>query len=343
MRTVRIFGVSVSSDVKNAVLSSLAKSGRAAGLDCDIVAEKRYVPCDVAVVWGQQKVTGRSGTKASGEHLFRSEVLTRHAGPVVIIDAPLLGRKVPMHRRRPWLFRKLVPRHAAWAHRLFPSWQPANEAFSEFRIGVGGALGDNGGLALAPFAHDRYWLLEKRLDLPPLKSYRTSGKHIIVIGQVPGDASLRGIDVNQWILATCSRLLQLTDRPIRVRPHPGAGDSNPELVEALTGTGVVIEDASKPFNESLDDAWAVVTFCSGAAIDALMAGVPAIAASSASFAWDVTDHDLEHVVAPTEFPREPWLDRLAAAQWSRAEIDSGAIWQPLMMACDAAGLTRTAA
>ena len=342
MQTVRIFVGSVSSDTKNAVLSNLAKSGQASGLDCNIVAEKRYVPCDVAVVWGQPKVTRRSGTKASGEHLFRSEVFARHAGPVVIIDAPLLGRKVPMYRRRHWLFRKLVPRHAL-AHRLFPSWQSAKEDFSEFRVGVGGALGDNGGLALAPFAHGRYRLLEQRLDLPPLKSYRKTGKNVIVIGQVPGDASLRGLDVNQWIVKTSSRLLQLTDRSICVRPHPGAGASNPKLMEALKGMGVMIEDASRPLGTSLEDAWAVVTCCSGAAIDALMAGVPAIASSSASFAWDVTDHNLEQVVAPTEFPREQWLDRLAAAQWSRAEIDSGAIWPPLLMACDAARLSRTAA
>ena len=342
MRTVRIFGLSVSSDAKTAVLASLAQSGRAAGLDCDMVTERRYVSCDLAVLWGQPKTERRRGGEASEEHLFRSEIIARHAGPVLIIDAPLFGRRVPVHRRRPWLFRKIVPRNSAWAHRLAPSWQSANEVFEEFRVGIGGALGDNGGLALAPFVHGRYRLLEQRLELPPLRPYRKTGRNILVIGQVPGDASLRGIDINAWIETTSARLQQLTDRPIRVRFHPGAGAPNSRLTQALRAKGVAIEEASHSFSRSLEDAWAVVTCCSGASIDALMAGVPVIASSPASFAWDVTDHELEHVVAPTEFQREQWLDRLAAAQWSRAEIGSGAIWQPLLMACDAARTSQTA-
>ena len=313
MPIVRVFSGSVASDTKIDLLASLASSGSVLGMDCRVVSEQRYTPCDVAVIWGQSKTARRFGGTDLAEHVFRSEVISRHAGPVVIIDAPLMGRKVQAHRRRPWLFRKLVPRRAAWAQRLFPFWHSMNEVFGEYRVGLGGALGDNGGLALAPFAQGRYQLLARRLQLPPLQPYRRNGQNVIVMGQVPGDAALRGLDIDEWIVNTSTRLRQLTDRPVRVRLHPGAGTPDPKLIAALQVIGVAVEEPSRSFANSCQDAWAVVTYCSGAAIDALMAGVPAIATSSASFAWDVTDHDLACVVSPTEFPREEWLERLAAA------------------------------
>ena len=178
--------------------------------------------------------------------------------------------------------------------------------------------------------------MAKRLGMPEVQPYRTAGRHIVVVGQVPGDSSLRGENINDWLLDTCARLRRLSNRPIVARLHPLARSH--EVVgmhDRLEELSVEIDDPSRPFSRTLNDAWSVVTYSSGAAVDALIAGVPAIAMGRASFAWEVTDHHLEKAVDPTLYDRRPWLERLAAAHWCIDEIARGEVWQPLLGALSA--------
>jgi hypothetical protein len=76
----------------------------------------------------------------------------------------------------------------------------------------------------------------------------------------------------------------------------------------------------------LSDAWVTITYSSSAAIDSILAGVPAVALSPASLAWPVADHGLNSVSELTLRERRPWLDRLAHSQWSIEEIERGIVW-----------------
>ena len=79
----------------------------------------------------------------------------------------------------------------------------------------------------------------------------------------------------------------------------------------------------KPVQEVLKRSWVMVTYSSGAAVDALIEGVPCITFSPASMAWPVSDHRLECIERPTLFAREQWLYDLAYAQWSPEEMREG--------------------
>lgn len=135
-----------------------------------------------------------------------------------------------------------------------------------------------------------------------LKPWRSDGEFILVLPQ-------RGIGPEgvamprQWAREVVDRLRKVTRRPIRVRPHPGKDKS----------------DLAPDF----DNCWAAVTWGSGAAIKAIVAGVPVfheferwIGASAARFGLD----DLEDRFLGD---REPMLNRLGWAQYSESEIASG--------------------
>jgi hypothetical protein len=316
-------------------LRAMWLGARRMDLDCAMVEPLRYEPSDVAVVWGMPKEESSKSAKGRERQRFRHDLFNRHRGPVVVMDAPVIGRRMRPSAPLPWWLRKLPPREVAWASKFLPV--ETGEPIAHYRIGLG-SFPDEGALALAPFCSGRWDRLARWLGHPKVKPWRTDGRHILVIGQAPGDAALRGVDMNAWLLATALELREKTDRPITLRPHPRAGEFGDAVILALLKERwIKLEDAGTPIAECLEGAWSAVTYSSGAAIEALMAGIPAISLSPASFAWTVTDHAIADAVTPTLHDRAPWLEKIAAAQWCEDEIVSGAVWVPLAEAIAAAG------
>ncbi len=136
-----------------------------------------------------------------------------------------------------------------------------------------------------------------------IKPWRLCGTEIVVLPQRGiGEANIAM--PKTWTVEIVKRLKALTDRPIRIRPHPG-----------ITKTVAVERD--------IENAFAVVTWGSGAAIKAIACGVPTFYCfdrwiGGGAAAW-FTDGGLERQ-APD---RLPMFERLAWAQWSLAEIATG--------------------
>lgn len=135
-----------------------------------------------------------------------------------------------------------------------------------------------------------------------VKPWRSGGYHIVVC--VQSDEFLRvvaGVDNGAagW-LASIRRVLGGTKRPLVVRAKR---DSRP-LVDDLAG------------------AHALVTYCSAAANEALIAGVPVHVAAGAAL-------DLSTPLAEIDTPRRPdgrerWAAVLADNQWTLEELERGA-------------------
>ena len=65
----------------------------------------------------------------------------------------------------------------------------------------------------------------------------------------------------------------------------------------------------------------VITYTSNAAVDAVMAGIPAITHHDGSMARAVSSHNIEHALFRPD--RTEWGSRLAYCQWLPDEIASG--------------------
>lgn len=144
-----------------------------------------------------------------------------------------------------------------------------------------------------------------------LLPWRRDGKHVLLCGQVPWDASVDHINFNAWLSVARESLARVTERPVRFRPHPQIAKPDMSL------------------EEDLEDCWAVVTFNSNAAVDAAIRGVPVFAADAGSMAYPIANKDLSHIEIPSTPERKQWLNNLAYTQWTQEEMRQGLTWAHL--------------
>jgi hypothetical protein len=138
-----------------------------------------------------------------------------------------------------------------------------------------------------------------RFDLRP---WRKKGRHVLVlcsrgIGE-PGIAQPK-----DWPIEIARRLHEITDRPIKVRLHPG--------------------DKGASMDEDLAGAHACVTWASGSAIKALAAGFPIFYQLSNWIGASASVLGVDDLESPFLGDRLPTFQRLAWAQWTSAEIATG--------------------
>ncbi len=180
------------------------------------------------------------------------------------------------------------------------------------------AAGFNGLNGRADFCNegsppDRWEALE--VDLQP----RGPGKALLLCGQVPWDASVQHSNHMAWVENTASRLAEDWPGELLLAPHPKGPQYDMGGWQRING----------PIEEKLALAHACVTFNSNCAVDALIAGVPAVTMDEGSMAWDVTPHSLRDLVDIELPPRYQWAADLAYTQWTLEEFASGEAWSHL--------------
>ena len=260
-----------------------------------------YKECDVAVFFGSWK------PREKGTHQTRTSVAA-NAKRFVCIETPLLNRVTDREN-------------------------------SFWRVGVNGYL-----------SQDAYWpelcsndakKRLKMLDIDWTGWKSDPDGHILVALQLPGDASLRGADINDWALRTILDIRQNTNRFVVVRNHPLSSQrafaDHEELARKLLLAGVqnirFSDGAEVPWSDDLRNAYCTVTYTSGLAIDSVVAGIPTIAYDPGNFAWSISSHSVEEideVKMVSDDTVSAWLKKLSGCQWSQAEMRDGTAWQHLL-------------
>lgn len=159
--------------------------------------------------------------------------------------------------------------------------------------------------------------------MKPWRAWHTAG-YALLIGQVPGDASIRHLDFKSWARQMADELDHMRLTPI-YRPHPISVQRNDRWHPPRTRLSLAT------LKEDLDGACLAVSYNSNAGVDAVLAGVPTIACDRGSMAWDVASHDV--TAEPVMPDREPWAHRLAWSQWTLDEIENGVAWDALRTVC----------
>lgn len=260
-----------------------------------------YVPCDIAVIFGSWK------PREKGTHQVRTAV-ANSAKTFVVIETPLLNRLT-------------------------------SEPNSSWRVGINGFLNrDARWPSLADSDADAR-LQDLGIDWQGWQHNDVG--HIVLALQLPGDASLRGIDINDWALRAVDKIRVVSDRPIVIRNHPMCSQrafaDHEELARRLLlrghnhlrfSDGLVV-----PWADDLAGAYCTVTYTSGLAIDSIVNGIPTVACDPGNFAWGISEHDLgaiENLTLPGSDVVHQWLRQLCACQWSEQEMQRGRAWKAIL-------------
>lgn len=146
-----------------------------------------------------------------------------------------------------------------------------------------------------------------------LQPWRADGGHVLVCPNrsfgMPGM-----IMPCDWARDVANRLKKLTGREIRVRPHPGN------------------VPAKRPLADDLKGAWAVVIWGSSVGVQALVGGIPVICESPYWICKEAAGALNEIDALGTKPDRLSALNRMAWAQWTLAEIESGKAFDHLLRA-----------
>jgi hypothetical protein len=155
-----------------------------------------------------------------------------------------------------------------------------------------------------------------------MKPWRqTSGDYVLILGQVPGDASLQGRNLMPWYESIAVLAKDAYGLPVYFRQHPGCAKRGVNQMPRHTLKSV------GSLEEALAGAHVTVTFNSNSGVDSVIAGVPNLTLDQGSMAWEVSGHQVGDYVTPD---RDSWAHSLAWKQWRLEEISSGFALQHLL-------------
>ena len=240
-------------------------------------------------------------------HNVRRDVV-KNAPTFVVVETPLLGRV------------------------MF-------ERSSQHRIGIDGFLNNTGTFLGGNAGNDRL----SALDIKWNGWNNNPNGHIVLMLQLPGDASLRGINMWQWGMWAYQSIRKYTNKKIIIRTHPG---HHPKEMDAVykfisdvslnedKNVEVVIGSKERPLASDLKDAYCTVSYSSGSSIDSVLAGIPTIAMDPGNFAYGISSNYIEHIDGDnirkaSDGDVVQWLQNLSYSQWSVLEMASGRAWQHL--------------
>jgi len=146
-----------------------------------------------------------------------------------------------------------------------------------------------------------------------IEPWRTDGQHILIACQSDLWHQLHhGMNAAQYATHIAGEIRKHSERPIVVRQKPRS---------AIVGAYMLSAD--------LRNCWALVTHSSMAALEAVLAGVPAFVLAQCAIS-PMARADLSEIEAP-RMPedRERWAGVLADNQWALPDIRNGTAWRAL--------------
>lgn len=161
-----------------------------------------------------------------------------------------------------------------------------------------------------------------------LKPWRTNGSHILITLQRPLGWSMRGLNLESWLDTTFNKIRMHSDRPIRIRWHPGDWKAFPRYAALLKKYNARLSSQETDINKDLVGCWAVVCHNSTPSAVASIEGIPAFITDEPKWcqAGDVANTDFSLLENPVLPDRELWIRKLAQCHWSFDDLRSGRCW-----------------
>lgn len=163
------------------------------------------------------------------------------------------------------------------------------------------------------------------VEMKPWKA-DSAGEYVLVAYQYAA-VPMHNIDKRPYFQEALEELAAVSDRPIHFRKHP--------LDRGRTALpSGVIESTEPSFEEALRRAHCVVTYDSNAALEAVLAGVPAF-----TLGKSITDPVAMKIMEPADWKkannpdrpdRQQWAHWIAYLQYSGIEMSNGEAWRIML-------------
>jgi hypothetical protein len=178
----------------------------------------------------------------------------------------------------------------------------------------------------------RWSAVQQNLNIH-LKPWRTQGNHVLLCLQRDGGWSMGGVEVLDWAMKIILQLRRYTNRPIRIRAHPGdkrAKKYCDRLIKLCVGRrllNVELSTSDTSLEHDLKNCWAVVNHNSSPAVGAAIEGIPVFVTDpERSQVREIAETRLDKIETPTTPDRDAWIQRLSQFHWSHQELQDGTAW-----------------
>lgn len=256
----------------------------------EIMDDMEYKPgADLDVIFGSWK-------KRNVPHHNLKRDIVDNSKNVVVIETPLLHRG------------------------------PVKEVMGDswFRVGLNGFM-RNADYVSVTKGRKSFMLTDKILS--ENQDSKQDEDYILVVLQLPGDASLDFFDINEWCVDTVKAIRKTTDRDIVIRypqlPREFSFMEKIADIDNIYYQNGTYEDRVV----TLNNAYAVVTFSSGMGVEAILNGNRTHVYSKNGF-WS-KQSSLDEVLNKNylNFDQDvtslPWRRSIESTQWHEEEIKSG--------------------
>lgn len=164
-----------------------------------------------------------------------------------------------------------------------------------------------------------------------LKPWRTEGNHILLLCQRPKGWNMFAPSQELWMDETIAKIRQFTQRPIRIRMHPGDGNREAMIkkIQRQYNDTITLSTASN-IREDLINCWASIGYNSTPNVVSAIEGIPVYVEDPVhSWASDISFQDLSKIESPPLLDRTAWSNKIANIHWSNKEVQQGLLWSAM--------------
>ena len=209
-------------------------------------------------------------------------------------------------------------------------WKYLDDSGTYLRYSLDGPFYDRAEYANHNSTAAKWAEISQRLNIQLQPPQSNTDGHILICVQRDGGFAMKTLDPQIWLQQKISEIRSVTDRAIRIRPHPGKFVmSNFESYTRMPGVTVSDPLASK-LADDLQGAHSAVFFNSSASVAAACAGISVFADDASCVTWAVANHVTAKIETPQVFDRQQWIYDLAAAHWSDQDAQQGLIYQKFL-------------
>ena len=263
-----------------------------------VVNEPHYVNCDVAIFFGSWK------DRNTPWHKTKKSIVQR-TKRFIVMETPLLGRQA--------------------VGDIMPD--------DSYRIGVGGFLQDTGNFNNVNKPIDRWLKIKEKFNLSIEGWNDNLNGPIVIVMQLPGDASLKGCNISHWswAIADFVRNKMNDQRHIIFRLPQLPREYDQKYIDRCSSipNSEFIVGTYENKQPMLKEAYCTITYTSGMAVESVLAGTPTIACDPGNFAFPISATDIGQLNHLKRTSRQQWVQDLAYTQWSEDEIEIGEPWRHL--------------